>query len=321
MPSFAHPKEQLDVIGRGIDRIVERKELLAKLSDSCDSGRPLRVAAGFDPSSPDLHLGHTVVLRMLRRFQELGHDVIVLLGDFTARYGDPTDQLEPRPRIDAATIRSNAESYKQQMARLLDMKRTRFVFNSSWLEDLSLERLLQAAAHIGLPRMTGRPDLGSRSDLRLDELIYPLLQAYDSVHLELDLEIGGTDQLANLLLGRELMIAMCKAPQCIITTELLEGTDAYLDEGQFVGNKMSQRLANTITLGDSKEEIQTKVEGLDEALVWRYFDLLTDCSFPQIRAFQADRESGKRSVEEIRAFLTEEIIAGLGLDCGEHQKP
>ena len=317
MPNFAHPKEQLDVIARGIAQIVDRKELLAKLSDSFESGEPLRVAAGFDPNSPNLHLGHTVVLRMLRRFQELGHDVIVLLGDFTARYGDPTDQLEPRPRIDAETIRNNAESYKQQMTRLLDMKQTRFMFNSSWLENLSLEHLLQAAAHISLPRMTERPDLGSRPDLRLDELIYPILQAYDSVHLKLDLEIGGTDQLANLLLGRELMGAMNMPPQCIITTELLEGTDAYLDEGQFVGNKMSQRLANTITLGDSKEEIRTKVDGLDEALVWRYFDLLTDCSFPQIRAFQADRESGKRSVQEIRAFLAEEIIVGLGIGCVE----
>ena len=151
MTTFAHPKEQLNVIGRGIVELIEREELLARLSDSFDSGTPLRVAAGFDPSAADLHLGHTVVLRMLRRFQDLGHEVIVLLGDFTARFGDPTEQSQARPRLEADQVKANAESYRQQMGQLLDLKRTRFETNSTWLEDLQLDRLLQAASHIGLP--------------------------------------------------------------------------------------------------------------------------------------------------------------------------
>lgn len=308
MTQFAHPNEQLEVILRGVVDLVEREELLAKLTRSAESQKPLTVLAGFDPSSPDLHLGHTVLLRKMRQFQDLGHEVIFLIGDYTARIGDPTGQKAQRPRLSADQVIENASTYKDQVNRILDPKRTRVEFNSAWLEDLPLEELLSVAAKIPVRGLLTRPDLENRPDLILHELLYPLLQAYDSVHLKVDVEVGGEDQLPNLRLGRELMAALGMEPQCLVATALLEGTDAYLEDGKPVGNKMSKSFGNTIDIGESPDEIRRKIQRLDDTLVWRYFELLTDCSMLQIHAYQSDLESGKRTMIEIKDVLADDLL-------------
>jgi tyrosyl-tRNA synthetase len=308
MTQFAHPNEQLEVILRGVVDLVEREELLAKLTRSAESQKPLTVMAGFDPSTPDLHLGHTVLLRKMRQFQELGHEVIFLIGDYTARIGDPTGQPEQRPRLSADQVAENARTYQQQVNRILDPGRTRVEYNSRWLEDLPLEELLSVAANVPVGGLLSRPDLKNRPDLILHELLYPLLQAYDSVHLRVDVEVGGEDQLPNLNLGRELMAALGMEPQCLVATALLEGTDAYLEDGKPVGNKMSKSHKNTIDIDEPPEEIRRKIQRLDDTLVWRYFELLTDTSVLQIRAFQSDLEDGKRTMIEIKDVLVKDLL-------------
>ena len=308
MTQFAHPNEQLEIILRGVVELVEREELLAKLTRSAEAGRPLTVMAGFDPSSPDLHLGHMVLLRKMRQFQDLGHELIFLIGDYTARIGDPTGQKAQRPHLSAEQVTENASTYKEQVYRILDPGRTRVEFNSSWLEDLPLEKLLSVAAKVPVRGLISRPDLQNRSDLILHELLYPLLQAYDSVHLKVDVEVGGEDQLPNLHLGRELMAALDMEPQCLVATALLEGTDAYLEDGKPVGNKMSKTYKNTIDIDESPEEFRRKIQRLDDTLVWRYFELLTDTSMLQIHAFQSDLESGKRTMIEIKDVLADDLL-------------
>jgi tyrosyl-tRNA synthetase len=308
MSQLAHPNEQLEVILRGVVDLVEREELLAKLTRSAEAQKPLTVLAGFDPSAPDLHLGHTVLLRKMRQFQELGHEVIFLIGDYTARVGDPTGQKEQRPGLSADQVAENARTYEQQVHRILDPGHTRVEYNSRWLENLPLEELLSVAAKVPVGGLLSRPDLKNRSDLILHELLYPLLQAYDSVHLRVDVEVGGEDQLPNLRLGRELMAALGMEPQCLVATALLEGTDAYLEDGKPVGKKMSKTHQNTIDIDDPPEEIRRKIQRLDDTLVWRYFDLLTDTSMLQIRAFQSDLESGKRTMIEIKDALVNELL-------------
>jgi tyrosyl-tRNA synthetase len=305
MSSFAHPKEQLDIIQRGAEELVEREDLEAKLARSQEQGRPLRVLAGFDPTAPDLHLGHAVVLRKLRQFQQLGHEVIVLMGTFTARLGDPTGQAARRPRIEPEQVAANARNYQAQMARILDPAKTRVEQNGQWLETLSVESLLELAAQVRLDQMTTREDLGQRQDLTMAELIYPLLQAYDSIHLKVDLEVGGRDQLPNLLLARDLMAALGIEPQCILVTGLLEGTD------DAAGKKMSQSLANTIGLNDPPEQVRAKLHRLDAARIWQSFDLLTDVSRPQIHAMQADLEAGRKSLAQVQDFLADELLRSL----------
>ena len=308
MAQFAHPNEQLEVILRGVVDLVEREELLAKLTRSAEAQKPLTVMAGFDPSSPDLHLGHTVLLRKMRQFQDLGHEVIFLIGDYTARIGDPTGQKAQRPQLSADQVAENASTYKEQVYRILDPKRTRVEFNSAWLEDLPLEKLLSVAAKVPVRGLVTRPDIENRGDLILHELLYPLLQAYDSVHLKVDVEVGGEDQLPNLRLGRELMAALDMEPQCLVATALLEGTDAYLEDGKPVGNKMSKSFKNTIDIGEAPDEIRRKIQRLDDTLVWRYFELLTDCSMIQINAYQSDLENGKRTMIEIKDQLTDDLL-------------
>jgi tyrosyl-tRNA synthetase len=308
MTQFAHPNEQLEVILRGVVELVEREELLAKLTRSAEVKKPLTIMAGFDPSSPDLHLGHMVLLRKMRQFQDLGHEVIFLIGDYTARIGDPTGKKAQLPRLSAKQVAENASTYKEQVNRILDPQRTRVEFNSDWLENLPLEKLLSVAAKVPVRRLIFRPDLQNRSDLTLHELLYPLLQAYDSVHLKVDVEVGGEDQLPNLRLGRELMAALDMEPQCLTATTLLEGTDAYLEDGKPIGNKMSKTHQNTIDIGEPPEEFRRKIQRLDDTLVWRYFELLTDCSMLQIHAFHNDLESGKRTMIEIKDVLTDDLL-------------
>ncbi|MBW1808368.1 MAG: tyrosine--tRNA ligase [Deltaproteobacteria bacterium] len=308
MKKFAHPNEQLQIIMRGAVDVVEREELLAKLTRSYDSSVGLTILAGFDPSSPDLHLGHTVLLRKMRQFQELGHDVIFLIGDYTGKIGDPSGQDKTRPQLSKEQIDQNTQTYKDQVYRILDPEQTRIEYNSSWLTKLPLEEILSLAEHVAVKDLVSRPDLGDRTDLQLRELLYPVLQAYDSIHLKVDVEVGGEDQIPNLILARKLMTCLGIEPQCILATELLEGIDAHLEEGQMIGKKMSKSEKNTIGISESADQIRGKIRRLDHGLVWRYFELLTDCSMPQIRAYQSDLDAGKRSWDEILDRLADDII-------------
>ena len=311
MKKFAHPNEQLQFILRGAVDVVEREELLAKLTRSYDSEVGLTILAGFDPSSPDLHLGHTVLLRKMRQFQELGHDVIFLIGDYTGIIGDPSGQDKTRPQLSKERIEENTQTYKDQVSRILDPQKTRIEYNSKWLSKLPLEEILSLAEHIAVKDLVARPDLSNRTDLQLRELLYPVLQAYDSIHLKVDVEVGGEDQIPNLLLARKLMASLGIEPQCILATELLEGIDAHLEEGEIIGKKMSKSEKNTIGLSESADQIRGKIRRLDQGLVWRYFELLTDCSMPQIRAYQSDLEAGKRTMGEIVDRLADDIIDTL----------
>lgn len=308
MKTFAHPNEQLEIIMRGVEDLVEREELLAKLTRSAETGTGLKIMTGFDPSTPNLHMGHTVVLRKMRQFQELGHEVIFLIGDFTARIGDPSGQEKTRRPLKAQLVKDNAKTYQEQIGKVLDPQVTRVEFNSSWLSGLILEKIIKMCALVPLEKMLSRPDLRDRTDIVFHELMYPLLQAYDSIHLKIDVEIGGLDQIPNLMLGRELMAAVGMEPQCILATSLLEGTDAYLEEGKIIGKKMSKTHNNTIDLSESPEEIKEKIKLLNNGLVWRYYELLTDSSRPQILAVKSDVEAGKRTMDEVRESLADDII-------------
>ena len=308
MPAFAHPNEQLEIIMRGVEELVEREEFLAKLTRSAEAGQGLRILTGFDPSTPNLHLGHTVVLRKLRQFQELGHQVIFLIGDFTARIGDPSGQETTRPRLRAQIVKDNAQTYQEQITSILDPKLTRVEYNSKWLAGLGLEKIIKMCSRVRLERMLSRPDLRDRSDILFHELMYPLLQAYDSIHLKIDVEVGGLDQMPNLLLGREIMAGVGIEPQVILATSLLEGTDAYLEEGKIIGKKMSKTSNNTIDISEPSESIKKKIKLLNDGLVWRYYELLTDRSRPQILAVKSDVEAGKRTMDEVRESLADDII-------------
>lgn len=308
MTEFAHPNEQLEIIMRGVEELVEREELLAKLTLSADEGRPLKIMTGFDPSTPNLHLGHTVVLRKLRQFQDLGHEVIFLIGDFTARIGDPSGQQTTRPPLNAQIVKANALTYQEQITSILDPERIRVEYNSNWLAGLGLEKVLKMSSRVRLSEMLARPDLRDRSDILFHELMYPLLQAYDSIQLKIDVEVGGLDQMPNLLLGREIMAGVGIQPQCILATSLLEGTDAYLEEGKIVGKKMSKSRNNTIDISEPPESIREKIKKLNDGLVWRYYELLTDSSRPQILAVKSDVEAGKRTMDEVRDSLADDII-------------
>jgi tyrosyl-tRNA synthetase len=306
---FAHPNEQMNIILRGVVELREREELQVKLQRSFDNNQPLTIMAGFDPSTPDLHLGHTVLLRKMRQFQDLGHEVIFLIGDFTARFGDPSGQTQSRPTISAKTVAHNASTYEKQISHILDPSKTRIEFNSTWLEPLRFEEILRLVNSVPLSSLASRPDLCDRSDLFLGEILYPLLQAYDSIHLKVDVEIGGADQIHNLLLGRELMSAYGLEPQCILATDLLEGTNVIYKDGKTTGPKMSKTLFNTIGISESPEEIRKKIHALDDGVVWHYFQLLTDCSMLQIRAYQNDLQEGKCKMEEIKDALTDNLLS------------
>jgi tyrosyl-tRNA synthetase len=309
--SFAHPNEQIGILLRGVVDVVEREELLARLTRSADRNEPLTVMAGFDPSAPDLHLGHTVLLRKMRQFQELGHKVIFLIGDFTATVGDPSghDGLHrQRPSLTSDQVEQFSRTYLQQVSRILDPGNTRVEHNSSWLKDLPLSNLLSLASHIPVKRLASWHEPQTYDHLCVDRFLYPLLQAYDSIHLKVDIQIGGQDQVQNLLVVRELMAAAGQEPQCVLVTQLLEGTDATLCEGKFVGRKMSKTFDNTIGITESPEKIQSKVLALNDALIWRYFELLTDCSMPEISAFKMDVEAGKRSMQSVKEYLAQDLI-------------
>jgi tyrosyl-tRNA synthetase len=270
-PQFLPVDAQLRVIKRGTADMIVEGELRAKLERSRAESRPLRVKLGLDPTAPDLHLGHTVVLGKLRDFQELGHAIIVILGDFTGMIGDPTGRSETRKALSWDDIRANAATYRAQLGKILDMEQVRLEFNSTWLSRLTMEEVIRLTAHVTVAQMLRREDFAARyaagRAISLHEFLYPIAQAYDSVELHADVELGGTDQTFNLLVGRDLQKAMGQEPQIAITVPILEGLDGV--------QKMSKSLGNYVGIDEPAEDVYGKVMSVSDELMWRYYELLT----------------------------------------------
>lgn len=272
------PEEQLSIIKKGVVEIIEEEELLKKLKE----GRPLRVKAGFDPTAPDLHLGHTVLLQKLRQFQQLGHEVYFVIGDFTAMIGDPTGRSETRPPLSREEVLENAKTYEHQVFKILDPEKTNIVFNSTWLSELGTEGIIKLAGKYTVARMLERDDFSKRFKegipIYIHEFIYPLLQGYDSVFLKADVELGGTDQKFNLLVGRDLQRAFGQEPQVCITLPLLVGLDGV--------RKMSKSYQNYIAIQEEPESMFGKIMSISDDLMWEYYTLLTDYTEEEIENFK-----------------------------------
>ena len=293
-------KETLSIIRRGTDEILVEAELIEKLKEN----RPLKIKAGFDPTAPDLHLGHTVLLNKLRQFQDLGHDVIFLIGDFTGMIGDPSGKNKTRPALNEAEIKENAKSYKKQVFKILDPKLTDVRFNSEWSNKLGAEGIIKLASQYNLARMLERDDFNKRyksnQTIALHEFLYPLIQANDSIALKADIELGGTDQKFNLLVGRELQRSYGQEPQVVITVPILEGLDGK--------NKMSKSLDNYVGIDEAPNEMFGKIMSISDELMWRWFDLLSFKSTDEINVLKADQANGKNP-RDIKIELAKELIA------------
>ncbi len=292
-------EEQLRQIKRGSEELLIEAELLEKLQ----TGRPLRIKAGFDPTAPDLHLGHTVLLNKLRHFQDLGHHVMFLIGDFTGMIGDPTGKNVTRPPLSRAQIVDNAKTYQEQVFRILDPERTEICFNSVWFEPFGASGMIRLAALHTVARMLERDDFAKRyrggQPIAIHELLYPLCQGYDSVAMKADVELGGTDQKFNLLVGRELQKHFGQAPQCILTMPLLEGLDGV--------NKMSKSLGNYVGINEPSGEMFGKLMSISDELMWRYFELLSFRSAETIEGLQQEVRTG-RNPREVKVLLAQEIV-------------
>src|SRR5204862_1587068 len=290
MPSFAPVDEQLTYLKKGSSEIIRESELREKLERSRASGTPLRVKAGFDPTAPDLHLGHTVLLRKLKHFQDLGHTVIFLIGDFTGMIGDPTGRSATRPPLSPEEIMRNAKTYMAQVSKILSQAKTETRFNSEWFDKLKPADWIRLTAKFTVSQMLEREDFHKRfqdeKPIALHELLYPLAQGYDSVALQADVELGGTDQKFNLLVGRELQRAYGQESQIVLTTPLLEGLDGV--------QKMSKSLGNYIGINENPKEQFGKVMSISDELMYRYYELLTDIPLAEIQALRRDIASGKR---------------------------
>lgn len=302
MPSI---DDQIRLIERGIVDCIARPELVKKLEKSAATGIPLRVKAGFDPTAPDLHLGHTVLLQKLKQFQDLGHDVYFLIGDFTGMIGDPTGKSETRKALTREDVARNAESYKAQVFKILDPEKTRVVFNSQWLAELDSFAMIRLASELTVARMLEREDFKVRfregTPISIHEFLYPLIQGYDSVALEADVELGGTDQLFNLLMGRDLQRSRGQAPQVVITLPLLEGLDGV--------NKMSKSLGNYIGITENPNDIYGKILSVSDQLMFRYYELLSDLPTADVAVLKNNMESGARHPKEIKKQLARELTA------------
>jgi tyrosyl-tRNA synthetase len=297
--------EQLDLIARGVVDLFSREDLEKKIKKSVDTGVPLKIKAGFDPTAPDLHLGHTVLIQKLKHFQELGHQVLFLIGDFTGMIGDPTGKSETRKPLTQEDVARNAESYKTQIFKILDPDKTQVVFNSSWLSTLSAYDFVRLASQCTVARMLERDDFKKRFDsqqpISIHEFLYPLVQGYDSVALAADVELGGTDQLFNLLMGRELQRSAGQSPQVVMTMPLLEGLDGV--------NKMSKSLGNYIGITDSADDIYGKVLSVSDTLMFRYYELLSDLPISEVQALRMAMERGEIHPKEVKKRLALELTA------------
>jgi len=305
MANFPPVDEQLAYIKKGAAEIVKESELRSKLERSLASGKPLRVKAGFDPTAPDLHLGHTVLLRKLKHFQDLGHTVIFLIGDFTGMIGDPTGRSATRPPLTPEQITENAETYKSQVFRILSPGKTVVDFNSRWFSKFSAEDFIRLTAKYTVSQMLEREEFHKRfhdeKPISMHELLYPLAQGYDSVALEADVELGGTDQRFNLLVGRELQRAYGQESQVVLTTPILEGLDGV--------NKMSKSLGNAIGIHEPPLEMYGKVMSISDEMMWRYYELLTDVRVDAIAQMKADAASGKAHPMALKKELARGIVA------------
>jgi len=292
------PKEQIDLIERGTEEIINLPELKKKLS----LDRPLVIKAGFDPSAPDIHLGHTVLLRKMRHFQDLGHKVVFLIGDFTGRIGDPSGKSKTRPALTQKEVTSNAKTYKKQIFRILDEKKTKVVFNSEWCKKLGTEGIFDLSSRYTVARMLERDDFLNRykkqEPISVLEFLYPLLQGYDSVALKADIELGGTDQKFNLLVGRTIQKSYGIDPQVIITMPILEGLDGAL--------KMSKTLNNYVGIAESPDEMFGKIMSISDKMMWRYYELLTDIDHSSL---EAKVEKGELHPKKTKSRLAKSIVA------------
>lgn len=286
-------------------------ELVQRLAEK----RPLKIKAGFDPTRPDLHLGHMVVLRKMRQFQDLGHEVVFLVGDFTAQIGDPSGRNQTRPVLSRDDIEQGARSYAEQAFKILDAKRTEIVYNNTWLGNLQFADVIRLAGKYTLARMMEREDFKTRwaehNSIALHELLYPLAQAYDSVVLQCDVELGGTDQLFNLMVGREIMREYGVRPQIVMTTPLLEGTNADVIDGVVVGQKMSKSLDNYVGLDEPPLEQFGKLMSISDNLMWRYYSLLSARSTADIQMTRAAAERGELNPRDAKLALAKEIVGTL----------
>ncbi len=290
----------LAIIKRGADELLIEQELIEKLK----TGKPLRIKAGFDPTAPDLHLGHTVLINKLRQLQDLGHQILFLIGDFTGMIGDPTGKSATRPPLTVEQVKINADTYAEQVFKILDPAKTEIVFNSKWLSELGAAGMIKLAASHTVARMLERDDFSKRfkgnQPIAIHEFLYPLLQGYDSVALQSDIELGGTDQKFNLLMGRELQKQAGMAQQCVLMMPLLEGLDGV--------NKMSKSLGNYIGISEAPETIFAKIMSVSDALMWRYIDLLSFASLETIAEWKASVEGGQNP-RNIKVGFAQEIVA------------
>ena len=309
---FAPVDEQLELILRGSVDVHVEAELTAKLQRSRRTGEPLRIKAGFDPTAPDLHLGHTVVITKMRHFQDLGHHVLFLIGDFTGMIGDPTGRSATRKVLTADEVAVNAETYKRQVFKILDPARTEVAFNSTWMADLGASGLIQLASTYNVARMMERDDFRKRFQgglsISVHEFLYPLVQAYDSVALRADVELGGTDQLFNLLVGRHVMKEYGCEPQCVLTTPLLEGTEGRLVDGVMTGAKMSKSLGNYVGIDEAPLEMFGKLMSITDDLMWRYCDLLSTGSSAELMSRRADVAEGRAHPRDAKLGLARELV-------------
>jgi tyrosyl-tRNA synthetase len=292
--------EQLEIIKRGADELIVEAELVEKLK----KGRPLRVKAGFDPTAPDLHLGHTVLMNKMRQFQELGHQVIFLVGDFTGLIGDPTGRNATRPPLTREQIAENAETYQSQAFKILDPARTELAFNSTWMDKFSSADMIKLAAKYNVARMLERDDFNKRykggQSIAIHEFLYPLVQGYDSVALKSDIELGGTDQKFNLLVGRELQKDYGQVPQSVLTVPLLVGLDGE--------KKMSKSMGNYVGVTESPEQIFGKLMSVSDELMWRYIELLSFEPLATVRKWKQEVDGG-RNPRDIKVAFAQEIVA------------
>jgi tyrosyl-tRNA synthetase len=296
--------EQLAVLKKGTIDVIREDDLRKKLERSVKTGKPLRVKLGLDPTAPDIHIGHTVVIRKLKAFQELGHTVIFLIGDFTGMIGDPSGKNVTRPPLSREEINVNAETYKKQMFKLLDPDKTELRFNGEWMDKFGAADFIKLCAKTTVKQILERDDFTKRMNeekpISLHELLYPLVQGYDSVALEADVELGGTDQKFNLLMGRNLQREYAQEPQVIITTTLLEGLDGI--------NKMSKSLHNYIGIDEAPNEMFGKVMSISDELMWRYYELLSDATVDDINTLKFKTEAGDENPRNLKVNLAKQII-------------
>jgi len=293
--------DDFNIIKRGTEEIIPEKDLLDKLENSYKKNQPLKIKAGFDPTAPDLHLGHYVLLRKLKHFQDLGHEIYFLIGDFTGMIGDPTGRSKTRKRLTEEEVKENAKTYEKQVFKILNPNKTKIVFNSQWLKNMSFEEVLNLTAKYTVARMLERDDFKKRYDsgesISIIEFMYPLIQGYDSVALKSDIEIGGTDQKFNLLVGRDLQTQYNQEPQVIITLPLLVGLDGI--------RKMSKSYNNYIGINEEPYSIFAKIMSISDELMWNYFEILTDIPYDKIQELKNDHPL------EVKKFLAVEIINQL----------